>query len=112
MLTFIPETFTGLKGLVCIRCPNIRVIPSTLVNLIELGCDEKPFLEKPSDPIYRNNVHKLIILQRWFKKIILANRIIRLAKSEGFIISWWDPISKGGYLAKKDITKYLEEQKQ
>ena len=55
------------------------------------------------------NVNKLIKLQKWIRKIILANKMIRLAKSKKFAEIYYSPDCKGGWWAKKELGEWLEE---
>ncbi len=50
---------------------------------------------------YKNNVKKVIKIQKWMKKIIISKRLITLIP---FLIPlYYDPECKGGYIHKKKM---------
>ena len=55
---------------------------------------------------YINNIDKLIILQRWFKKIIFSKRLTKIIPL--LMPLYYHPSSKGGYLHKKQLLEFVD----
>ena len=89
MITNIPP-FKKLKSFDFSGCPWIH----SPVERINLGNRQ-----------YYENIIKLIILQRFFKKIIISKRLLRLIPK--LMPLYYNPSAKGGYLHKRNMIKFI-----
>ena len=103
LLTNIP-LLPNLTHLYCDKLPlitNLPILPS--VTIIE--CSNCPWLPIDMDNTYDDNIQNLIILQRWFKKSLLAKGLIR--RSIQIAPYWYDPNAHGGFFHKKHMLEYF-----
>lgn len=94
------------KGLTidCARCRNLTQLHiPTSARLIVDGC---VWLNHPVNQHYNKNIKKLIILQKWLKKMLVRKRLIKLIPI--LIPLYYHPESKGGYFHKKEILEFVE----
>lgn len=54
---------------------------------------------------FDDNIRRLIVLQRWFKKILQSKRLTKLIPK--LIPLYYHPECKGGYFHKKSILEFL-----
>ena len=101
-LTSIPK-IEGLKKLCCYGCPNLTSIP----NIKELNCSSCPWIPYQNDD-FKDNIKKLIILQRWFKKYFKIKVAQRYIKTKEFNEWFYSPNNFGGYKHKLRMTKFLK----
>jgi hypothetical protein len=102
MITSIP-ILPNLIRLDCSRCPLITSIP-VLPNLTYIRCIGCPWLIN-NNPDYNSNIARLIVLQKWAKRIKLANGLVR--RSVQIAPYWYHPSAHGGYFHKKRMLKDL-----
>jgi hypothetical protein len=103
LLTTIP-LLPNLTYLSCYMCPMFTTIP-LLPNLTRLHCIKCPWLL--NDDKYDNSISNLLILQRWFKKLLFAKGLIR--RSIQITPYWYDPNAHGGFFHKKHMLEYFTE---
>jgi hypothetical protein len=106
LLTSIPNIF-GLKILDCSDSRLLTSIPN-IDSLIELDCLECPWINNNKD--YTNNIAKLTILQKWFKRTRLVKNIIK--RSMQIVPYWWAPDAHGGYFHKLGMLGILSNIKE
>ena len=66
---------------------------------------------------YENNIKNLKILQKYFKKILLSKKLLKLIPRLmpfGLLLCkarplYYHPESKGGYLHKRDMLKFISD---
>jgi hypothetical protein len=122
LLTNIPQ-INGLQNLSCSFCPLLTNIP--LINglqtlycydcrsLTELNVTNLIFQQTngciwlEDDPDFNQSIKKLIILQKWFKKMYLSNRLKKLIPQ--LIPLYYHPDAKGGYFDKLKILQCFQE---
>jgi hypothetical protein len=120
LLTSIPNTLVNLGELNCCYCPLLTNIPNTLVNLIYLDCRSSSLITSISNNIKylecencpwidkyvrRDNIRKLITLQRFVKRNLKYWIFSRWIKSRGGVEWIYHPDNIGGKIAKKRIEK-------
>jgi hypothetical protein len=69
-----------------------------------LECDGCGWLD--NNPDYRDNVKKLIVIQKWIKRIILSNRLSGLIP--GLVPIYYHPDHRGGFFHKKRIMAFIQ----
>ena len=91
----------GLKLLICISCRCLRQTPQDLDSLESIiNC---PWVENKFG--YESNIKKLCVLQRWCRGIILSNKLKKIRKE--IIQIYYHPQCKGGWMAKKDLSRFI-----
>jgi len=75
------------------------------VNIIELDCYNCPWLENNNDE-YNNNIHKLLLLQKWFMGCLMSRKLKKLYKP--ILEIYFHPEYKGGYLHKRDMMSFID----
>ena len=76
------------------------------LNYTELSVHNCKWINKNNN-YYDSNIHKLIFLQKFFKKHLLIKKILNI--SIQIIPIWWDPQCKGGFFHKKSMKDMLNE---
>jgi hypothetical protein len=125
LLTDIPLIY-GLKRLDCSNCPLIvnipqidslqslfcfdcRLLTSLNVNIANLnyllayGC----IWLRYKNPHFNESINKLIILQKWFKKLYMSRKLKRIIPQ--IIPLYYHPDAKGGYFDKLKILQCFQE---
>ncbi len=103
-LTEIPYTSRSLlKKLDCSFCNILTDIP--LNKELKIDCFGCKWIKK-GNIYYEDNIRKLIKLQKWYKKILLSNRLNKLIPQ--LIPLYYNPHAKGGYLHKKKMLQFIE----
>jgi hypothetical protein len=105
-LTSIPN-IVGLKILDCSDNRLLTSIPN-IDGLETLYCSNCPWINNNKD--YINNIAKLTILQKWFKRTLLVKRIIK--RSMQIVPYWWAPNAHGGYFHKLGMLGILSNIKE
>jgi hypothetical protein len=100
MLTSIPNII-GLRHLDCCKCSNITSIP----NIATIWCFECPWLNHSQNPDYENNIKKLLLLQRFYKKNFKYFVFKRWIKSKEFKEWFYSPENVGGRKHKRIMEK-------
>ena len=111
MLKNIPFTSTPetslLKKLNCSYCPLLLYNKKSIIDNIEfIECFGCKWINK-NNVEYEYNINKLIILQKWFKRIITSKRLKKLIPK--LMPLYYDPESKGGYFHKKKMFVFIEK---
>jgi len=75
-----------------------------LSNLTHVYCGYCTWLIN-NNPDYNSNITRLIVLQKWAKKMLLANALVR--RSIQIAPYWCHPCAHGGYFQKKRMLKEL-----
>jgi hypothetical protein len=104
LLTNIPH-IDGLQELACYNCRSLTKLNINVANLDysdTYGC-----IWLDNDPNYDQSIKKLILLQKWWKKIYLSNRLKKLIKQ--LIPLYYHPDAKGGYFDKLKIFQCFQE---
>ena len=107
--------------LFCYECPKLKYLPSIKKGTIEcsdcpmiigkpleyltLNCRGCNWLNVDLNTSYNYNVNKLIIIQRFFKNILLVRRFQRLIPL--LMPLYYHPVAKGGYFHKKEMLEFL-----
>ena len=110
-LTEIPN-IKRLEELYCWGCPKLTKIPN-IKGLKELECWGCPWISYKNNE-YKENIQKLITLQRWFKvkykKLKLKQALLYVRNPKLF--SWfYAPNKRGGRIHKKNMKKFCENLK-
>lgn len=97
----------GLRNLYCIDCRNLIELPygsedEIFIFIWSNGC---LWMDFPSCR-YDENIKKLILLQKWMKKMIVRKRLIKLIPL--LMPIYYHPESKGGYFHKKNMLEFVE----
>ena len=114
----------SLTILSCFSCKSLTYIPR-LPNLGYLNCQDCDMLTdismnqgsywtsahfckwlKENDGI-DENVSKLVILQKWFKGILMSKKLLKLINQ--LIPLYYHPDAKGGYFHKKYMLEFLDK---
>jgi hypothetical protein len=101
-ITSIPM-LPNLTRLDCFNCRILTSIPM-LPNLTRLECSGCQWVIN-NNADYNSNITHLIVLQKWSKKMLLANALVR--RSVQIASYWYHPCAHGGYFHKKRMLKDL-----
>ena len=126
MCAICENRYVGIKQLHCINCPNVKEIPyihgleelyitdcskltsiPNIEGLKYLSCYGCPWIPYQNDD-FKDNIKKLIILQRWFKKYFKIKVAQRYIKTKEFNEWFYSPNNFGGYKHKLRMTKFLK----
>ena len=126
-LAFIPS-LPKLKIIVCEGCINLTSIPVLpnityidcygCIKLISVGiiynfayfqCTKCPWLNRPENPDFKNNLNKLIKAQKIIRRFLKRQYIKQYLQSEAFVTWWYSPFVAGGKKAKQEIEKLLSD---
>jgi len=89
-----------------IDCTESRLIlDNPNVNVKKMTYENCPWLNVNEE--YKENLNKVILIQRLFRKNVLIRGILRVSKQ--IIPIWWDPECKGGYMYKKELLDFIEK---
>jgi hypothetical protein len=92
----------GLQHLYCPDCPQLISIPN-IEGLQTLICSNCPWIS--TNKGFEERIHKLIVLQCWYRKMILyRNYITRINE---IVPIYYHPDCKGGYFAKRRIRDFI-----
>ncbi len=106
------DTFCTWKFLL-INCPSLTSIPSftkciSNVNIYQITTISRcKWLEKDNSRNFISNIKNLIILQKWFKRILLSIRLIKMIQN--IIPIYYYPDYKGGYFHKKMMIEFIQQ---
>lgn len=104
-LTELPSSLK-LSFLNCGGCRNLTQIPNcestALILILKNGC---PWLNYKNKK-YDENVRKLVILQKWLRRMILRKKLITLIPL--LVPLYYHPDSRGGYFHKKNMLEFIE----
>src|SRR5437773_2058455 len=103
MLTEI-SIIPGLKKLECCWCPLLTEIPK-IDGLKSLICYYCKWLRVENEN-FDDQLKKVIVLQRWFKKVLLSKNMVKLIPQ--LMPLYYHPESKGGYLHKRNMLRFFE----
>jgi len=95
----------NLKHLYCYNCPLLQSVPP-LPRLIYLDCSGCPWLNHRDNPEYKDNIEKLVQLQRVAKKTLIYRRFINYIYSRSFTEWFFHPDGPGGKIHMKQIEKF------
>lgn len=97
----------SFRNFSCNRCRNLIQTPSGIDNLFgNYGC---PWLNHRSNQGYEENIKKLVILQRWMKRLIVRKRLVRMIPR--LMPLYYHPLAKGGYFHKKHMLEFVDSMK-
>jgi len=96
-----------LTILSCSRCPLLRSIPP-LPKISLLHCSGCPWLNNQENSDYKDNIEKLVKLQRRAKKTIKYSRFIKYIYSRSFTEWFFHPDGPGGKIHIKQIEKFYK----
>ena len=83
----------------------VRLSIPAINDLQELDCYGCPWISENSE--YKENIRKLIILQKWFKGCLLSNRLKGMIKPLTEI--YYHPLSRGGYNHKRSMMNFVND---
>ena len=95
-----------LKNIIVDNCRFITDINNNSQDLI-IYCNNCPWLDHPQNIDYKNNINKLIQLQKSIKNFLRRKHIKEYLQSEAFVAWYYSPNMPGGRKAKKEIEKII-----
>ena len=102
-LTSIPE-IKGLKHLNCTGCTNLINLPK-IDDLRNIYCKDCPWLKHFKNPNYEENIRNLVILQKFFKRILASRKLLRIAPI--LVGVWYSPGCHGAWLAEREFVNTI-----
>jgi hypothetical protein len=105
MLTSVPNII-GLKKLGCSACRMLTSIPH-INSLKKLDYFDCPWINRGGNPKYKNNINKLITLQRFCKKNYKYFVFKRWVKSQEFNEWFYAPENVGGIKHKQMMERVI-----
>ena len=95
----------------CSRCCNLTHVPKNRdMRLFCYDCkwlDQKNVPTDMKNPLFKENIQKLIVLQKWFRNLLLSKHLTTMIKK--IVPIYYHPDCKGGYLHKREMMSFIED---